>query len=110
MSRKLATVIGSLLAGLFLCGFAGPASPSAPLRGLAQGTEEPAGTPWWVWLLIVVVLVFAFLLWWLWWSRRGELEEPRVAEPKQAASVHVPEVKVPEVHVPEVKAPEVHVP
>ncbi len=44
MFRKLSALVGLLLVGLFLCGFAGP----------AQGTEETTGTPWWVWVLIIL--------------------------------------------------------
>jgi len=97
MSRKLATVIGLLLVGLFLCGFAGP----------AQGTEEATGTPWWVWLLIILVLAFAVLLWWLWWRRREEERELPAVEPERVAPVQAPEVKMPEVEMPEAKMPEV---
>ena len=100
MSQRLAAVIGLLLVGLALCGFSGP----------MQGTEEPAGTPWWVWLLIVVVLLFAAFLWWLWWSRRGEEKELPAVEPKLAAPVHLPEVTSPEVDLPEVNLPDVQVP
>jgi len=81
MSRRLATVIGLLLVCLSLSGFAGP----------MQGTEEPAGTPWWVWLLIIVVLLFAAFLWWLWWSRRGEEKALPAVEPKPVAPVRMAE-------------------
>ena len=91
MSRKLAAVIGLLLAGLSLCGFSGPASQSTPLRGLVQGTEEPAGTPWWVWLLIIAALVFAVLLWWLWWRGKTEDRELLAVEPKRAVPASEPE-------------------
>jgi predicted flap endonuclease-1-like 5' DNA nuclease len=91
MSRKLTAVIGLLLAGLSLCGFSGPASQSTPLRELVQGTEEPAGTPWWVWLLIIVVLLFAVLLWWLWWRGKTEDKELSAAEPKRAVPASEPE-------------------
>ena len=92
MSRRLATVIGLLLVCLSLSGFAGP----------MQGTEEPAGTPWWVWLLIIAVLLFAAFLWWLWWSRRGEEKalpavEPKPVPPVQAAEVIEAPTKVAEV-------------
>ena len=97
MSRKLATVIGLLLAGLFLCGFAGP----------TQGTEEATGTPWWVWVLIILVLAFAVVLWWLWWRRREEETEMPFAEPKRVAPVEAPEAQVPEMQMPEAKMPEV---
>jgi predicted flap endonuclease-1-like 5' DNA nuclease len=99
MFRKLAAVIGMLLTGLFLSGFAGP----------AQTTQESTGTPWWVWLLIVLVLLFAAFLWWLWWSRRGEEESLPVLERKPVAPARVAEVQVPEVKVPDVKVPEVQV-
>ncbi len=100
MSQKLAAVVGLLLVGLALCGFSGP----------MQGTEESAGTPWWVWLLIIVVLLFAALLWWLWWSRRGEEKGLPAIESKRVDPVHVPEVKAPEVKLPEVELHEVEVP
>jgi len=100
MFRKLTAAVGLLLVGLSLCGFAGP----------AQGTEESTGTPWWVRVLIILVLLFAAVLWWLWWNRRGEEKAFPAPEPKPVASVHAPEVKLPEVQVPEVKLPAVQIP
>jgi predicted flap endonuclease-1-like 5' DNA nuclease len=96
MSRKLATLVGLILICLLLSGFAGP----------MQGTEESAGTPWWVWLLIIVVFLFAAFLWWLWWSRRGEEKalpavEPEPVPPVQAAEVIEAPTKVAEVVPPE---------
>jgi len=98
--RKLSALVGLLLAGLFLCGFAGP----------AQGTEETTGTPWWVWVLIILALLFAAVLWWLWWNRRGEEEALPAPEPRRAPAVQMPDVKGPEVKLPEIQVPEVKLP
>jgi predicted flap endonuclease-1-like 5' DNA nuclease len=72
MSRKLVTLIGLLLIGLLLSGFASP----------SVAAEEGEGVPWWVWVLIIVVLLAAFLLWWFWWHRRGEEELAPLAKPE----------------------------